>query len=183
MLRPRYSTALPDYYFGAERSTATLGRSPSAPRTAIAALLTPADVLLGVDASTKERAFEEIARFIAGRHGLPEAEVHARLVDREKIGSTGLGFGIAIPHARIKGLGRPIATFVRTKFPIPFGAPDDKPVSDMLVLLVPPELADEHLHLLAEVAEMFADRNLRENLRTRAEAAAVHALIAGPARV
>jgi nitrogen PTS system EIIA component len=179
MLRPHYSTALPGYYFGSERRTAPVGRSASARPSALAALLTPADVLLGIDASTKERAFEEIARFIAGRHGLPEADVHARLVEREKIGSTRLGFGVAIPHARVEGLSRPIAAFVRTRFPISFGAPDDKPVSDMLILLVPPEVADEHLQLLAEVAELFADRKLRENLRARSDAAAVHALIAG----
>jgi len=178
MLRPHYSTALPGYYFGSERP-APVDRSASARPSALAALLTPADVLLGVDASTKERAFEEIARFVAGRHGLPEADVLARLVEREKIGSTGLGFGVAIPHARVKGISRPIAAFVRTKFPIAFGAPDDKPVSDMLILLVPPEVTDEHLQLLAEVAELFADRKLREKLRGRSAAAAVHALIAG----
>jgi PTS system nitrogen regulatory IIA component len=179
MLRPHYSTALPGYYFASERRAAPVARSASARPSALSALLIPADVFLGVDASTKDRAFEEIARFIAGRHALPEADVLACLVEREKIGSTGLGFGVAIPHARVKGLSRPIAAFVRTKFPIPFGAPDDKPVSNMLVLLVPPEVADEHLQLLAEVAEMFADRKLRENLRACSHAAAVHALIAG----
>lgn len=177
-MKAHFSTALPNYYFGPAPSSPR-DQNAGVSRTAIAAILTPADVLLGVDALTKERAFEEIARFIAKRHRLLEAEVRASLIEREKIGSTGLGFGIAIPHARVKGLDRPIAAFVRTKYPIAFGAPDDKPVSDMLVLLVPPEVADEHLHLLAEVAEMFADRTLRERLRTRVDAAAVHALLAG----
>jgi nitrogen PTS system EIIA component len=178
MMKIYFSTALPSYCFGPEPSPPRR-QSAGVPRTAIAAILTPAYVLLGVDALTKERALEEIARFIAKRRGLVETEVHAGLVEREKIGSTGLGFGIAIPHARVKGLSRPVAAFVRTRFPISFGAPDDKPVSDMLVLLVPPDVADEHLHLLAEVAEMFSDRRLRENLRTRVDAAAVHALLVG----
>lgn len=176
-MKVHYSTALPDYYFAPAPDAAR--RPQSKARTALAEILTPADVLLALDVMTKERAFEEIARFIARRNGLPEETVHSSLVEREKIGSTGLGFGIAIPHARVKGLDRPIAAFVRTKYPIAFGAPDDKPVSDMLVLLVPPEVADEHLHLLAQIAETFSDRMLRENLRTCADAASVHALLRG----
>jgi len=160
----------------------TLGAASQCSReqsNAIAAILTPADVFLGLEAATKERAFEHIARFIALRHGLSAASVQASLVERERIGSTGLGFGIAIPHARIKGLSRPIATFVRTKIPLAFGAPDDKPVSDMLVLLVPQEVTDAHLQLLATAAQMFSDRGFRENLRGSADPAAVHSAFAG----
>jgi PTS system nitrogen regulatory IIA component len=175
----RFSTALPSYYFGPEPRPPSDRRGATPPPRALASILTPADVLLDVDAPTKRRALREIARFVAGRHGLIEADVHASLVEREEIGSTGLGFGIAIPHARVTGLSLPVAGFLRTKAPIEFGAPDDKPVSEMLVLLVPPQAADEHLQLLAEVAEMFSDRKLRESLRTRVDAAAVHALLAG----
>jgi PTS system nitrogen regulatory IIA component len=175
----RFSTALPSYYFGPETRLPSDRQGATGPRRALASILTPSDVLLDVDATTKRRALQEIARFIAGRHGLIEANIHASLVEREKIGSTGLGFGIAIPHARVTGLAYPIAAFMRTKAPIEFGAPDDKLVSEMLVLLVPPQAADEHLHLLAEVAEMFSDRKLRESLRTRVDPAAVHALLAG----
>ena len=179
-MKIHYSTALPSYYFGAENSPPRRqGVSPR--RTALSSLLTPLDVLLDLDAPTKSRALHEAARFIATRHGLNKTDIHSSLAAREKVGSTGLGFGIAIPHARVSGLSRPIAAFVRMKSPIDFGAPDEKPVSDMLVLLVPPEVADEHLQLLAGVAEMFSDRNLRERLRTRADAAAVHALLAGQA--
>jgi len=175
----RFSTALPSYYFGPEPRPPSDRRGATPPPRALASILTPADVLLDVDAPTKRRALREIARFVAGRHGLIEADVHASLVEREEIGSTGLGFGIAIPHARVTGLSLPVAGFLRTKAPIEFGAPDDKPVSEMLVLLVPLQATDEHLHLLAEVAEMVSDRKLRESLRTRVDAAAVHALLAG----
>jgi len=182
MTKLHYSTALPSYYFGVELGD--LPRRPNATisRNAVAAILSPQDVLLGLDAPTKERALEEIARFIARRHGLREADVYSSLAEREKIGSTALGFGIAIPHARVPGLSQPVAAFVRTKSPVPFGAPDDKPVSDMLVLLVPAEVADEHLQLLAEVAEMFSDKRFRGSLRGRVEANAVYALLAGSAR-
>ena len=176
MLRP-CSTALPTYHFAPPPSAAAQCRCE--PRNPIAAILRPADVLLGVDASTKERALEHIARFIEQRHGFPAASVHARLSEREKIGSTGLGFGIAIPHARIRGLLRPIAAFVRTKLALPFDAPDDKPVSDMLVLLVPQEVADEHLQLLATAALMFSNRGFRETLRASSDAVSVHAAFAG----
>ena len=176
MLGPR-PPILPTYHFAP--TLGAVSQRPCEPRNAIAAIMTPADVLLGLEAATKERAFEHIARFIALRHGLCAASVHASLVEREKIGSTALGFGIAIPHARIKGLSRPIAAFVRTKFPLWFGAPDDKPVSDMLVLLVPQEVTDEHLQLLATAAQMFSDRGFRESLRVGADAAAVHSAFAG----
>ena len=174
-----YSTALPSYYFGPEPRPPSDRPGTTPPRRALASILTPADVLLDVDSPTKRRALQEIARFVAARHGLIESDIHASLVEREKVGSTGLGCGIAIPHARVTGLSRPVAVFVRTKDPIEFGAPDDKPVSEILVLLVPPQAADEHLQLLAEVAEMFSDRKLRESLRTRVDAQAVHALLAG----
>lgn len=176
MLDSRCSTAPADYDFSPSPVVAPSRPSTSenSPRNAVAALLAPADVLLDLDVPTKRRALEEIARFVAERNGLPCGEVHANLVERERIGSTAPGFGMAIPHARLKGLPHPIAAFVRTKFPIPFDAPDDKPVSEMLVLLVPQQATDEHLRLLAEVAEMFGDRPFRERLRSCAQPADVH---------
>jgi len=175
-MKPHYSTALPSYYFGLEPSTPARQQETTS-RNALAALLTPSDVALDVDASTKERALEEAARFLAERHGLPGTDIHANLLEREKIGSTALGFGIAIPHARVQGLLSPVAAFLRTRDPIPFGAPDDRPVREMLVLLVPPQAADEHLELLAEVAEMFSEKQLRERLRLQSDPARVHALL------
>jgi len=145
------------------------------PRNAIAAILTPTDILLDVDVPTKNRAFEEAAGFIGGLHGLVDEEVHARLVEREKIGSTGIGHGFAIPHARVKGLSQPIIAFVRLKCAIEFEAPDGKPVSDMLCLLVPRHATERHLLLLAEAAEMFCDKSFREHLRGCLGAAEVHA--------
>ena len=107
---------------------------------------------------------EEIARVVGERHGLHAVDVYASLVERERIGSTALGCGVAMPHARVKGLARPVAAFVRTRLAIPFDAPDVKPVTDVLVLLVPRQATDEHLLLLAQAAEMFCDHSFREDL-------------------
>ncbi len=92
--------------------------------------------------------------------GLPQAQVVESLNAREKLGSTGLGQGVALPHARIKNLPQAVAAFVRPKLPIPFDAPDAKPVWAMLVLLVPEHATEEHLQILAELAQMFGDSAL-----------------------
>ncbi len=156
-----------------------LGATAGGSRNAIATILAPADILLDLDVPTKNRAFEEISRFVGARHGLLDLDVYASLLEREKIGSTALGHGIAIPHARVKGLRDPIAAFVRPRMAIAFDAPDGKPVSDMVVLLVPQRATDRHLLLLAEVAEMFCDKSFRDDLRTCVQAAEVHAAFAG----
>src|SRR5579862_693311 len=140
---------------------------------AVAELLSLQDILLDLDVTTKERAFEAIGRLLNGRCGLAQREVALALAAREQLGSTGLGHGMAIPHARLKGLTRVVAAFVRTKLPIPFEAPDEKPVSDMLVLLVPDRATQRHLALLAEVAEMFNDLRFRTRLRMCDDAAEI----------
>jgi PTS system nitrogen regulatory IIA component len=144
-------------------------------RNAIAAILTPADIIFDLDVPAKARALEFIAKFVGARHGLLDGEVYANLSERETIGSTALGCGVAIPHARVKGLSGPVAAFVRMKNPIPFDAPDGKPVSDMLVLLVPQDATEAHLLLLAQVAEMFCAKSFREGLRACTQAAGIHA--------
>ncbi len=163
-------------------TTRTLGGSrPSAAaqasRNLVAAILTPADILLGLDVPTKNQALEEIARFVGARHELRGGMLRASLVERERIGSTARCYGVAIPHARVKGVSRPIAAFVRTKIPIPFDAPDGKPVGDMLVLVVPQHATEAHLQLLAQAAEMFSDNAFRGDLGACADAAEIHAAI------
>lgn len=141
-------------------------------------LLSADDILLDVDALSKSRVFEEVGRLFEKRHHLVQAQVVENLGAREKLGSTGLGHGVAIPHARIKGLRRAVAACLRIRLPIPFDAPDGKPVSDMLILLVPEHATDEHLQILAWSAQMFGDRNFREQLRTCVEPGEVHQLFA-----
>jgi PTS system nitrogen regulatory IIA component len=144
----------------------------------IAKLLSPEDILLDVDAPSKTRVFEEVGRLLERRHGLSQMEVVDSLCAREKMGSTGLGQGVAIPHARVKSLHTAVAAYVRTSLPIQFDAPDGKPVSDMVVLLVPQHATEEHLQILASVAEMFADRPFREQLRMCVDASSVSRLFA-----
>jgi nitrogen PTS system EIIA component len=130
----------------------------------VARLLAPEDILLDVDATTRDRVFAEIGRLIGARHGLREQDIVAGLVEREAHGSTALGQGVSIPHARVNGLAQPIAAFVRTRLAIPFDAPDAKPVSSLLVLLVPERATDAHLALLAQAASMFCDKMFRDQL-------------------
>ena len=111
----------------------------------LTALLTPERVRIDVDASARSRVFEEAGRLFAAYPGLDAARVAASLAEREKMGSTGVGQGGALPHARVKGLREPMAAFFRLKLPILFDAPDGKPVSLVFVLLVPEHATEAHL--------------------------------------
>ena len=147
----------------------------------IASLLTPARIRLDLDVSSKSRLFEEVGQLFAADLELDAQRIGESLSKRETLGSTGLGQGMALPHARIKGLSQPVAAFVRLSPPISFDAPDGKPVSDSLVLLVPEQATEIHLQLVAEAAQMFGDRRFREHLRQQSEAAgSYHAFVDWP---
>ena len=143
----------------------------------LASILPPAQVLVSVDATSKKRAFEEAGLLFENLHGLGRALITDSLFARERLGSTGLGHGVAIPHGRIKGLKNPLAAVLRVQQPIPFDAPDDEPVSLLIFLLVPEAATQRHLEILSEIAEMLSDRELRERLKTEGDAQAVHRLI------
>jgi PTS system nitrogen regulatory IIA component len=121
--------------------------------------------------------FERVGDMLAGDQGLSRGQVLDSLVARERLGSTGLGQGIAIPHGRLKGLSEARGAFVRLATPIPFDSPDGKPVSQVFVLLVPEHATDRHLQLLSELAQMFSERSFRERLTAARTAGEVHALI------
>jgi PTS system nitrogen regulatory IIA component len=145
----------------------------------IGQLLSPADILLDVDVSTKTAVFEEAGRLFEQRHGLLQAQVVERLSAREELGSTGLGLGIALPHARVPNLPQPAAAFMRLKRPIPFDSPDGKPVSHVVIFLVPEDTTEEHLDMLAEITQMFGDRAFRERMRSCENPDAVSRLFSG----
>ena len=136
----------------------------------IAELLLPSSIVLDLDVDTKSRLFEETGKLFERSAGLSAATVAASLAAREKLGSTGLGQGIAIPHGRIKGLRKATGAFVRLRAPIAFDAPDAKPVSQVFVLLVPEQATEEHLQLLSELAQMFSERAFRDRLAAAASA-------------
>ena len=130
----------------------------------IAELLPLANIALDLDVASKSRLFEAAGALFAASSGLDATTVSASLAAREKLGSTGLGQGIAIPHGRIKGLKEARGAFLRLKQPVPFDAPDGKPVSQVFVLLVPEQATDLHLQLLSELAQMFSEKAFRERL-------------------
>src|SRR3982750_574263 len=144
----------------------------------LASILPPAQVLVGVDATSKKRAFEEAGLLFESLHGLSRALITDSLFARERLGSTGLGHGVAIPHGRIKGLKNPLAAVLRVRQSIAFDAPDDEPVSLLIFLLVPEAATQRHLEILSEIAEMLSDRELRDRLKSEPDAAEVHRIIA-----
>lgn len=140
-------------------------------------LLSAEDVLLDLKVASRSGLFAEAAQLIERRHGLPHGLVAEKLGARELLGSTALGHGIAIPHARLPEAERPLAVFVRTQFPISFDAPDSKPVSDFLFLVVPNAAPELHLVLLSRLAGKFNDRDFRERLRAAADPATIATLL------
>ena len=143
----------------------------------VSRLLPPAHVVLGLDAGSKKRLFEQVGLLFENTRARGIWRVFDSLFDREKLGSTGLGYGVAIPHGRIKTIKDPVCAFVRTAAPIPFEAPDGAPVSLVFAMLVPEHATEAHLELLSELAQMFSDARLREALATTDSAEAAHRLI------
>jgi PTS system nitrogen regulatory IIA component len=143
------------------------------------AILPSAQVLTRVDATSKKRVFEEVGLLFENLHGLNRALVSDSLFARERLGSTGLGHGVAIPHGRIKGLKTPLAAVLQLMRPIVFDAPDARPVGLFIVLLVPEAATQKHLEILSEIAEMLSDNGVRKQLITDSDAESLHALIAG----
>ena len=143
----------------------------------LARLLPVNHVLLGLDVSSKKRLFEQIGLLFENSRQIPRARVFDSLFEREKLGSTGLGYGVAIPHGRIRTLKEPVCAFVRTAAPIAFEAPDGQPVNLVFALLVPEHATEAHLEILSELAQMFSDPDLRERLVRVEDIQAAHRLI------
>jgi len=145
----------------------------------IAKLLPPSNIQIGLDASSKKRAFEQAGILFENNQGIGRGTVFDSLFAREKLGSTGLGQGVAIPHGRIKGLKDAVGAFLRLSAPVQFDSPDGKPVSFLFVLLVPEQATEQHLQILSELAQMFSDSVFREQLAAAPDAAAIHASFTG----
>lgn len=145
----------------------------------LASILSPAQVLAQVEVTSKKRAFEEAGLLFENLHGLSRALVTDSLFSRERLGSTGLGHGVAIPHGRIKGLKAPMAAVFQLAHPIGFDAPDDQVVGLLIFLLVPEAATQKHLEILSEIAELLSDADLREKMVASTDSLQLHALIAG----
>ena len=143
----------------------------------IAKLLPPSNILLELDVTSKKRLFEQAGLLFENNQGMARSVVFESLFARERLGSTGLGQGVAIPHGRIKGLKEAVGAFVRLAAPVPFDAPDGKPVDLVFFLLVPEQATERHLQILSELAQLFSDRELRERLATERDASSLHQTI------
>jgi nitrogen PTS system EIIA component len=141
-------------------------------------ILPPSQVLVCVEATSKKRAFEEAGLLFENQHGLNRALITDSLFARERLGSTGLGHGVAIPHGRIKGLKAPMAAVFQLQVPIGFDAPDEQAVALLIFLLVPEAATQKHLEILSEIAELLSDSALREQLKSSTDAVVLHRLIA-----
>ncbi|MGS0744020.1 PTS sugar transporter subunit IIA [Glaciimonas sp. GG7] len=143
--------------------------------TNLAKILPTQNVVLDLEVSSKKRAFEQAGLIFENNCGIARSTVSENLFARERLGSTGLGHGVAVPHGRVKGLKAPLAAFVRLAQPIPFESPDGEPVSLLVFLLVPDHVTQQHLETLSEVAEMFSSATFRDILNTDPDPLSVHA--------
>jgi nitrogen PTS system EIIA component len=141
-------------------------------------LLPLSNVELGVPARDKLQALERAGELFSHRHDFSAAKIVDCLVAREKLGSTGLGKGVAIPHGRLRGLRQAAAAIIRLEQPIPFDSPDGRPVQLLVVLLVPEQATHQHLQILSELAQMLSDTSLRERMLAAPQAASLLELVA-----
>jgi PTS system nitrogen regulatory IIA component len=143
----------------------------------VSTLLKPENVFSGLEAGSKKRLFELVGQALQSSEGVAAKEVFESLSSRERLGCTALGHGIAIPHGRIKELEETACAFVRMKEPIDFDAPDSVPVDLLFILLAPAAASDVHLQILAELAQMFSEKEMRDKLRAAPDADALYRLI------
>ena len=141
-------------------------------------LLAPARVVAGASVTSKKRLLELLAALLAeNRDGEGERAIFDSLCTREKLGSTALGRGVAIPHGRNAALSSAVGAFVRLSEPIDFGAPDGQSVDLLFALGVPEHFTNQHLLLLSQLAELFSDPDFTQRLRQAPDSASLYALL------
>ena len=144
----------------------------------IADILAPSRIACDVDKTSKKAALESIAALLAsGGDNLSQGQVFDCLLDRERLGSTGLGNGIGLPHGRLKNGRATVAAFIRLKTGIDYDAADKQPVDLLFAFLAPERSTDEHLRILAQIAEKFSRPELQGKLRAENDAEALFALL------
>lgn len=147
-------------------------------RMTLTDLLSPAAVISPLRANGKKQALQELALHAATLTGLPEREIFEALLQRERLGSTGIGDGIAIPHGRMPGIDRLVGLFARTEKPIDFDALDGQPVDIIFVLIAPEGAGADHLKALARVARVLRNQPVLEQIRKIRDPAAIYAVLA-----
>jgi len=146
----------------------------------ISEILSSDSILCGQAFSSKKTTLEELSKLLANTDSsISYIEVFDCLVAREKLGSTGLGHGIAIPHGRLKGSKKTIAAFIQLQFGVGYDAIDDAPVDLLFALLVPEDSTDEHLQTLAHLAEIFSNTETLEQLRSETSVEGIYKILTG----
>ena len=143
----------------------------------IADLITPQSVIASFRVSSKKQALQELAKKAASLVGQPEKLVFDVLSERERLGTTGVGLGIAIPHGKLPGLERMTGLFARLDKPVDFEAIDNQPVDLVFLMLAPEDAGADHLKALARVSRLLRDRAVCAKLRGTDDADALYALL------
>ena len=130
----------------------------------IGELLTPRSVIASLRVGNKKQALQELAKRAASATGAPERRIFDVLNDRERLGTTGIGMGVAVPHGKLPEINRLFGLFARLERPIPFESIDDQPVDLVFLLLAPPDAGAEHLKALARVSRLLKDPSFRAQL-------------------
>ena len=148
----------------------------------MAELITPERIVLDLRARSKRQLLQELAELAARDAAIEPGRVLDALLEREKLGTTAIGEGIAIPHAKIEGLERVLGGFVRLAEPLDFEALDEQPVDLVFFLLAPAAASTEHLKALARLARLLRDPRLRSQLRSESDIGHVYRLLVGGAQ-
>lgn len=143
----------------------------------VASLITPETVVAGIKGNGKKQVLQELSTHLARVSGLSDRAVFETLLQRERLGTTGIGQGIAIPHGRIAGLDRLVGLFARLARPVDFESLDGEMVDLVFVLLAPEEAGADHLQALARIARLFRGASVAQKLRQTEDPAALYAIL------
>jgi PTS system nitrogen regulatory IIA component len=131
----------------------------------ISALLSPQKIFIDTEVTSKKKLLELIANIVADRTQLGQSIIYNNLLNRERLGSTGLGDGFAVPHARVPDLDKTVGCFFRLKEPVNFESPDNLPVDLVFTIVIPQEATEEHLLILSALARIFSRAEVCEAIR------------------
>ncbi len=140
-------------------------------------LLTPDGIIASLRATNKKDALQELAAIAAAKTGLDAREIFNTLLQRERLGSTGLGRGIAIPHVKLNALQEIVCLFARLEVPIEYESHDGQPVDLVFMLLAPEDASGDHLKALARISRLVREPSILDDLRSAADAAALHSAL------
>lgn len=143
----------------------------------ISALLSPQKIFIDTEVTSKKKLLEMIANIVADRSSLSQSAVYNNLLGRERLGSTGLGKGFAVPHARVPELNETVGCFFRLKDPVNFESPDNQPVDLVFTIIIPEEATEEHLQILSSLARIFSQSEVCQAIRQASDKVEIEQII------